>query len=152
MTKWWLVFNKWIIMENLNFKFKGQDGVVACIYSGTVQQMYNSVPTTPSLLVAANPSVDIVNATVLFGNNWLSCTFSRIVADSSVTNYYNLSGSSNQYYILAATGQYSGGTLTQHTTTATSSTLIDFTKVSTSASSSSTRKTKAHGKIKIIKE
>lgn len=122
--------------------------MVLCYYSGSsggAQQMTNGFQVAPTALVAGNLTVNLYNISTTVANNWISCTFSRLVSDSSISGYFNLN---NQYYILAAVGAYSASTPQYHGARSYSSSTVNFSQISTSSSSSSTTQAiKAHGTV-----
>ena len=107
--------------------------------------MTNGVQTTPTMLSLSTPSIDLTNISVSFTNNWISCTFSRLVYDPSITGYSNLN---TNYYILAAAGVYSGGSPQYHTSRQFSGSVANFSQISTAnttSTSTTTQYIKAHG-------
>ena len=106
--------------------------------------MVNGVKSTPTLLSSGTPSVDLSNISVSVVNNWISCTFSRLVSDASVSGYFNLN---TNYYILAAVGEYSSGLPQYHSSRQYSSSTVNFSQISTAniTTSTKTQYIKAHG-------
>jgi hypothetical protein len=74
-----------------------------------------------------------MNVSTSIVNNWISCSFSRLISDSLVPGYLNLT---NQYYVLGAIGLYSGSTPQKHSMKSFSSSLVDFSKTLSTSSSS----------------
>lgn len=91
----------------LNFFYQGRDDVVICRTPNNLVQHYvNPVYATPVLMNPTVPSIGLSNSLVNINNDWLTCSFTRMVSMPSQQNYYDLT---NQYYILAAYGMLSAG-------------------------------------------
>jgi hypothetical protein len=88
---------------------KGDDNSVICRLSYmTAYQHYTPIAARPSLIVESNPVIGISDTTMYQYNTWVTCGFTREATNSSVTNYFNLNGST-EYYILAAFGNVRSG-------------------------------------------
>lgn len=79
--------------------------VPSAVSSAQVLHMYNSGKSTPSQLDNSDASVGIFGQNITYIDGKLSCSFNRYIKRSSVSNYFSLE---NTYYVLTASGSYSG--------------------------------------------
>ena len=95
--------------KNLNFYLKNKDDVALCQLNsdGKVSLYHNyNLHDNSLLLLSTNPTVGFSNIVTSYVNGIATCSFTREIKMTSVTNYFDLSYS---YYILTAYGPLRSG-------------------------------------------
>jgi len=93
----------------------------------SLYHFYNNGTISSSLLLISNPTIGFSNIVTSYENGVATCSFTRAVNMSDITNYFDLSKS---YYILAAYGPLKSGLPSFHTFYQSSSSMFNFQSVS----------------------